>query len=138
MFDNLIVRYGLIAVSALFLLALLYFIYIGVRALFREARRTAREAGYREGSATARAILRMLIWAAFFGTFYLLIFFVGKRLGWWAFPLGAIALLAMIWGLLSADKLLTIPPGDVRQQMVIAGTVTILLLVFVGTIWLAV
>ena len=106
--------------------------------MFRDARRTAREAGYREGSATARAILRMLIWAAFFGTFYLLIFFVGKRLGWWAFPLGAIALLAMIWGLLSADKLLTIPPGDVRQQMVIVGTVMILLLVFVGTIWLAV
>ena len=138
MFDNIVVRYGLIAVSALFLLALLYFIYIGVRALFREARRVAREAGCREGSASARAIVRMAIWAAFFGTFYLLIFFVGKRLGWWALPLGAVGLVGMIWGLLSADKLLTIPPGDLRQQMIIGGTVTILLLVFVGTIWLAV
>ena len=44
----------------------------------------------------------------------------------------------MIWGLLLADKLLTVPPGDLRQQMVIGGTVPILLLVFVGTIWLAV
>jgi hypothetical protein len=138
LFDNLIVRYGLIAVSAVFLLALLYFIYIGVRALFRDARRTAREAGYRETSAAVRAVLRMLIWAAFFGTFYLLIFFVGKRLGWWALPLGAIGLVAMIWGLLLADKLLTIPPDDLRQQMVVLGTVTTLLLVFVGTIWLAV
>jgi hypothetical protein len=138
LFDNLIVRYGLIAVSAVFLLALLYFIYIGVRALFREARRTAREAGYRETSAALRAILRMLIWAAFFGTFYLVIFFVGKRLGWWALPLGAIGLVAMIWGLLQADKLLSIPPDDLRQQVVVIGTVTILLLVFVGTIWLAV
>jgi len=138
LFDNIVVRYGLIAVSALFLLALLYFIYIGVRALFREARRVAREAGYREGSAAARAIVRMAIWAAFFGTFYLLIFFVGKRLGWWAFPLGAVGLVGMIWGLLLADRLLTVPPGDLRQQMIIGGTVTMLLLVFVGTIWLAV
>jgi hypothetical protein len=138
LFENSIVRYGLMAVSALFLLALLYFIYVGVRALFREARRTAREAGYREGSAALRAILRMTIWAAFYGTFYLLVFFVGKRLGWWTLPVAGTALVAMIWGLLLADKLLTVPPGDLRRQAVIGGTVMILLALFAGVIWIAV
>jgi hypothetical protein len=45
---------------------------------------------------------------------------------------------AMIWGLLLADKLLTVPPGDLRQQAVIGGTVTILLALFAAVIWLAV
>ena len=137
MFESSIVRYSLIAVAALFLLALLYFIYAGVRALFRDARQTAREAGYRDRSAMVRAALRMTIWALFFGTFYLLLFFVGKRLGWWAAPVAGLALVAMIWGLLLADKLLTVPPTERRKQAGIGATVAVLLVLFACVIWLA-
>jgi hypothetical protein len=138
LFENSFVRYGLLGVGALFLAALLYFIYVGVRALFRDARQTAREAGYRDRSATLRAILRMTIWALFFGTFYLLAFFVGKRLGWWALPVAMLALVAMVWGLLLADRLLTVAPDDLRQQAGIGVTVAILLALFAGVIWIAV
>ena len=134
LFENALIRYAFIAVVVLVLGALLYFIFIGVRALFREARRTAREAGHREGSATVRAICRMAIWAAYFGAFYLLAFLVGKRLGWWAVPPVAAALVAMIWSLLLADRLLTVAPGDVRQQTGIGITVAAILAIFIGII----
>ena len=122
LFENALTRYALYAISTLLLAALLYLIFLAVRALFRQARRIAREAGHRQGSAALRAVLRMTVWAAFFGLFYLFAFSVGKRLGWWAVPLVLAALAGMIWGLLLADRLLTVPPGDVREQAGIAVT----------------
>ncbi len=138
LFENVLTRYALIAVSALFVAALLYLIFLAVRALFREARSIAREAGHRQGSATLRAILRMAVWAVFFGLFYLLAFFLGKRLGWWAVPLVMAALAAMIWCLLLADRLLTIAPGDVRQQTGIAVALVGVLGLFAAGILLAI
>jgi hypothetical protein len=137
LFENALARYALIAISALSLAALLYLIFLAVRALFREARGIAREAGHRQRSATLRAVLRMAVWAAFFGLFYLLAFSVGKRLGWWAVPLVLAALAAMIWCLLLADRLLTVPPGDVRQQAGIAVTLVGVLGLFAAGIVLA-
>jgi hypothetical protein len=138
LFENALARYALLAVSAVSLAALLYLIFLAVRALFREARGIAREAGYRQGSATLRAVVRMTVWAAFFGLFYLLAFSVGKRLGWWAVPLVLAALAAMIWGLLLADRLLTVAPGDVRQQAGIAVTLAGMLALFAAGIVLAI
>ena len=76
--------------------------------------------------------------AAFFGLFYVLAFSVGKRLGWWAVPLVLAALAAMIWGLLLADRLLTVPPRDVRQQAGIAVTLAGMLGLFAAGIVLAI
>jgi Ca2+/Na+ antiporter len=136
--DSALTRYALIAVSALFGAALLYFVVIGARALFREARSIAREAGHAPGSATVRALLRMAVWGVFFGLFYLLAFYLGKRLGWWAVPLVLAALAAMIWCLLLADRLLTVVPGDVRQQAGIAVTLLGALGLFTAGILLAI
>lgn len=138
LFENALTRYALIAVSALALAALVYVVFLAMRALFREARGIAREAGHRQGSATLRAVLRMVVWAAFFGLFYLLAFSVGKRLGWWAAPLVLAALGAMIWSLLLADRLLTVPPGDVRLQTRIAVILAAMLGLFAAGIVLAV
>jgi hypothetical protein len=137
LFAHPLTRYALIAVGALLLAALLYLIFLAARALFRQARGIAREAGHRRGSATLRAVLRMSVWAAFFGLFYLLAFFAGKRLGWWAVPLVLAALAAMVWGLLLADRLLTVPPGDVRQQAGIAVALAAMLGLFAAGILLA-
>jgi hypothetical protein len=137
LFENTFLRYAFLAVVVLVLAALLYFIFVGVRALFRDARRIARQAGHRERSATVRAILRMTIWATYFGVFYLLAFLVGKRLGWWAVAPVAVALAAMIWSLLAADRLLTVAPGDVRQQTGIAIAVVVILGIFVAIIVMA-
>jgi hypothetical protein len=138
LFENALTRYALIGVSALLLAALLYLIFLAVRALFREARAIARTAGYTQRSAALRAALRMTVWAAFFGLFYLLAFYVGKRLGWWAMPLVLAALAAMLWSLLLADRLLTVPPGDVRQQAGIAVTLVGMLGLFAAGILLAI
>ena len=137
LFENALARYALIAISALSVAALLYLVFLAVRALFRQARGIAREAGHPQGSATLRAVLRMSVWAAFFGLFYLLAFYLGKRLGWWAVPLVLAALAAMIWCLLLADRLLTVAPGDVRQQAGIAVTLVGMLGLFVAGIVLA-
>ena len=138
LFENALTRYALLAVSALLLAALLYLIFLAVRALFRQARGIAREAGHRQGSATLRAVLRMTAWAALFGVFYLFAFSVGQRLGWWAVPLVLAALAAMIWGLLLADRLLTVSPGDVRQQTGIAVSLVGMLGLFSAGIVLAI
>ena len=138
LFDNALVRYALIAAGALAVAAVLFFAFLGARALFREARQTAREAGHRSVSATLRALLRMSVWAAFFGLFYLLAFYLGKRLGWWAVPLVLAALAAMIWCLLLADRLLTVPPGDLRQQAGIAAALVGVLGLFAAGILLAI
>jgi hypothetical protein len=138
LFENALTRYALFAVSAVLLAALLYLIFLAVRALFREARGIAREAGHRQRGATLRAAVRMTVWAAFFGLFYLFAFYVGKRLGWWAVPLVMAALAGMIWCLLLADRLLTVAPGDVRQQAGIAVTLVGMLGLFAAGIVLAI
>lgn len=136
-FENPLFRYGLLLVGALFLVALLYFIYVGVRALFREARGIARQAGHREAGATVRAVVRMLIWALFFLAFYFAAFLLGKRLGWWGVPAGGAALVVMIGGLLVSEKVLTVRPGDARGDLVIGVTVTGVLALFAVVIWAA-
>jgi hypothetical protein len=137
LFEHVLTRYALIAVAALSVVALAYLVLIATRALFREARGIAREAGHRQGSATLRAVLRMGAWAAFFGLFFLLAFAAGKRLGWWAAPLVLAALAAMVWGLLLADRLLTVAPGDVRRQAGIAVSLVGMLGLFVAGILVA-
>ncbi len=137
LFEHALTRYALIAVAALFLLALAYLVAIAVRARFREARKIAREAGHRQASATLRAVLRMGAWGAFFVLFYLLAFAAGKQLGWWAAPLILAALAAMVSGLLLADRLLTVTPGDVRRQAGIAVSLVGMLGVFAAAILLA-
>jgi xanthine/uracil permease len=138
LFDNPLVRYAFLAVSALFLAGLLYFVYVGVRALFRQARQIAREAGHREASAAARAALRMALWALFFGLFYLFAFFTGRRLGWWSLPPVVVGLVLMIAGLLLSDKLLTVRPGNTRTQSLVGGTLVSLLALFVVAIVVAI
>jgi uncharacterized membrane protein len=138
LFDNPLLRIAFLLIAALFLAGLLYFIFVGARALFRQARQIAREAGYREGSAAARAILRMAIWGLFFLLFYVFAFFTGKRLGWWALPPAVAGVVLMIAGLLLADKLLTVRPGDTRTQSVVGGTLVSLLAVFIVAIALTV
>jgi hypothetical protein len=136
-FENPLFRYGLLFVGGLFLVALLYFIFVGVRALFREARSIARQAGHREAGANVRAVVRMLIWALFFLAFYFAAFLLGKRLGWWGVPAGAAALVVMIGGLLVSEKVLTVRPGDARGDLVIGVTVTGVLALFAVVIWAA-
>jgi hypothetical protein len=136
-FENPPVRYGMMLVGGLFLVALLYFIYVGVRALFREARNIARAAGHGEDSAAVRAILRMAIWSLFFLGFYLAAFFMGRRMGWWGVPAGAVALVVMVGGLLATEKLLTVKPGDARGDLAIGVTVAGILALFGVVIWAA-
>jgi hypothetical protein len=137
LFDNPLLRYGLLLVGAVFLLALLYFVYAGVRALFREARDIARHAGHRDASATLRAMARMTVWALFFLAFYLAAFFLGRRLGWWGVPAGMGAFVVMVAGLLLAEKLLTVRPGDARADVGIGAAVTGILGLFAVVIWVA-
>jgi hypothetical protein len=136
-FDNPMVRYGLLLVGGLFLLALLYFIYAGVRALYREARQIALQAGHPEGGATVRAAVRMAVWSLFFLAFYFAAFLLGRRLGWWGVPAGGAALVVMIGGLLVTEKLLTVKPGDVRGDVVVGTTLTGILALFAVVIWVA-
>jgi succinate dehydrogenase/fumarate reductase cytochrome b subunit len=137
LFDNPLFRIAFLLIAGLLLAGLLYFVFVGLRALFRQARQIAREAGYREGSAAVRATLRMAIWALFFVLFYLFAFFVGKRLGWWALPPAVAGVVLMIAGLLLADKLLTVRPRDIRAQSVVGGTLVSLMAVFIVAIALA-
>ena len=127
----------LFAVLGLLGIGLIYFVYIGVRAIYREAWRTAREAGHRETSASVRAILRMGVWSLYFGAFYFLIYFLGRRIGWWAIIPVAAGLAAVVWALLQADRLLTIRSGDVRQQLGIGASLTGLIALFGSIIWFA-
>jgi hypothetical protein len=135
--DNALLQVILIGVSGLFGVGLVYFVFIGVRAIFRQSRRIASGAGHLRGAAVWRAVLRMAVWAAFFGVFYLFLYFVGLRIGWWALIPAAIGLAGMIWGLLQADRLLTVDAEDVRQQVGIAATLTGLMAGFVSIIWFA-
>jgi hypothetical protein len=114
-----------------------YLAFLGARAIFRESRQTARDAGCREGAATTRAVLRMIVWASFFGIYYFFLFFLGRSIGWWAALPALVGLAAMIWGVLEADRLLTVRPEAVRQQFGIAATLTALIAGFVSVIWWA-
>jgi hypothetical protein len=128
----------LIGVLALFGIGLTYFVGIGVRAIYRDARQTAVEAGHRRRSAAVRATIRMTIWALFFGAYYLFVYFLGRRFGWQAAIPSVAGLMAMVWSLLQADRLLTIGPEAVRQQLGIGASIAAVLAVFVSVIiWLA-
>lgn len=135
--DNALLQVLLIGVSGLFGAGLMYFVFIGVRAIFRQSQRIASSAGHLRGAAVWRAVLRMAVWAAFFGVFYLFLYFLGLRIGWWALIPAAIGLAGIIWGLLQADRLLTVDAEDVRQQVGIAATLTGLMAGFVSIIWFA-
>jgi hypothetical protein len=127
----------LFGVLGVFGIGLVYFVFVGVRAIYREAWRTARAAGHREGAASARAVVRMGVWAIYFGAFYFLIYFLGRRIGWWAAIPVAAGLAAMVWALLQADRLLTIRADDLRQQIGIGASLTGLILLFASIIWVA-
>ncbi len=137
LFEHPLLRYPFLAVATALAAGLAYFVFLGVRALFREARGIAREAGHREIAASARAVFRMAAWAALFGVFYLAAFLLGRWLGWWAVPLITAGLVIMIGGLLVADRALTARPGDVaalgRITLVLAGIIVL----FGAVIWTA-
>jgi hypothetical protein len=138
MFDSGWFVWLIIGVLGLFGIGLAYFVAIGVRSIYRGARHTASEAGHRRGSAAVRAMTRMTIWALFFGAYYLFVYFLGRRLGWQAAIPSAVGLMAMVWALLQADRLLTIGPDAVRQQVGIGVRIAVVLAVFVAVIiWLA-
>ena len=68
----------LIGVSGVFGVGLLYFIFIGVRAIFRQARRIASGAGHLQSAAAWRAQYRA--WPSgrcSSGVFYLFLYFLG-------------------------------------------------------------
>jgi len=134
--DN-VLTFILIGVGALAGAGLGYLAFIGARAIFRESRQTAREAGCREGTARVRAVLRMIVWALFFGIYYFFLFFLGRSIGWWAALPALVGLAGMIWGVLEADRLLTVRPEAVRQQLGIAATLTLLITGFISVIWWA-
>jgi hypothetical protein len=67
----------------------------------------------------------------------LFVYVLGRRLGWQAAIPSAVGLMAMVWALLQADRLLTISPDAVRQQFGIGVTIAVVLAVFVSVIWLA-
>jgi len=115
----------------LFGAGLAYFVFIGARAIYRSASGTARAAGHDAGSAGQRAILRMVIWAAFFGIFYGFLYFLGRRMGWWAVLPGAAGGVAMVFSLLQADRLLSIPRGG-RQQLAIGLTIVLVLVAMIS------
>jgi hypothetical protein len=137
MLDDSLLGYILFGALGLFGLGLLYFIFLGVRAIYREARRTARAAGHQQAGAAVRAVLRMTVWALFFGAYYLFAYFLGRRLGWWAIAPSVVGLIAMIWALLQADRLLTVPADDLRGQLGIGAALAALLTVFASVIWFA-
>lgn len=131
-FDGILI--GVLGLSGI---GLAYFVFLGVRAIYRDARRTAAEAGHRRAAASVRALVRMAVWALFFGAYYLFVYVLGRRLGWQAAVPSAVALVAMIWALLQADRLLTVRPDAVRQQLGIGAAIALLLAVFASVIWLA-
>jgi hypothetical protein len=127
----------LLGVLGLFGIGLAYFVFLGVRAIYRDARRTALEAGHRRAAASARALLRMTVWASFFAAYYLFVYVLGRRLGWQAVVPSVAGLVAMVWALLQADRVLTVRADAVRQQLGIGAAIAVVLAVFVSVIWFA-
>jgi len=136
MLDNSLLQSLVLGTLALFGVGLVYFLFLGVRAVYRDSRRTAIEAGHPRAAAL-RAGLRMTTWALFFGAYYLFVYFLGRRMGWWALAPSVAGLAAMIWGLLQADRLLTVRPEDMREQLGIGATLAVLLAMFAAAIWFA-
>jgi len=137
MLDNSVFQSVLFGVLGLFAIGLAYFVVIGARAIYRAARRTANEAGHARTASAVRALVRMAVWALFFGGYYVFVYVLGRRLGWWAVVPAAAGLVAMIGALLQADRLLTVRPGAVRAQLGIGATIAIVLAVFISVIWVA-
>ncbi len=137
MLDNSLFPFILFGVLGLFGIGLAYFVFIGARAIFRETRRTANEAGHPRVAAAARALVRMTVWALFFGAYYLFVYMLGRRLGWWAAVPSAAGLVAMVWALLQTDRLLTVRADAVRVQLRIGAAIALVLGLFVSVIWIA-
>jgi hypothetical protein len=122
----------------LFGAGLAYFVFIGARAIYRSASGTARGAGHDPGSAGQRAIVRMVVWAAFFGIFYGFLFFLGRRMGWWAVLPGIAGGVAMVLSLLQTDRLLTMRrDGRWRPQLRIGLIVVLVLAAMISVTWFA-
>jgi membrane associated rhomboid family serine protease len=79
----------------------------------------------------------MAVWAAFFGIFYGFLYFLGRRMGWWAVLPGLAGGVAMILALLQADRLLTIRREAAWQQVGIALTIVVVLAAMVSVTWFA-
>lgn len=137
MLDNSLFRSILFGVLGLSGIGLTYFVFLGARAIYREACRTAVQAGYPSAGAAVRALARMTVWALFFAAYYLFVYVLGRRLGWWAVAPSSAGLAAMIWALLQADRLLTVRPDALRAQLGIGAVIALVLAVFVCVIWLA-
>ena len=135
--DNAFTRYVTYAVAGLILALLLYLVALAARALFRQARALASEAGHRPAGAAIRALLRMAAWSSFFGLFYLAAVMLGRRLGWLALPAVAVGLAGVIAGALTADRILTMAPEDRRGNLVVGATVLGLLAIFASVAWWA-
>jgi hypothetical protein len=127
----------LVGVLVLLGAGLAYFIFIGVRAIYRGASKTARGAGHTDAAAGLRAILRMTVWSAFFGLLYAFLYFLGRSIGWWAAIPGILGGIAIIFCLLQADRLLTIPRGAAGQQLTIGVTIVAVFAVLVSITWFA-
>jgi hypothetical protein len=129
---------SILLIGALGLLGvgLAYFVFIGVRALYRSAKRIASDAGHGR-SAGPRAILRMAVWAAFFGIYYGFLYFLGRRMGWWALIPGAVGGVAMILSLLQTDRLLTVQRAPAWQQLGMAFTVVLVIAAMIAATWVA-
>ena len=114
-------------------IGLVYFIFIGARAIYRDARRKALEAGHRRTGARLRAILRMTLWAIFFGGSF---FSCSSSDG--AFKPGPLRprqwVGAMIWALLQADRLLTMSADNVRGHVHIGAAIAAVLGAFISVI----
>jgi hypothetical protein len=127
----------LLGVLGLFGVGLAYFIFLGVRAIYRDARQTALGAGHRRVAASVRALFRMTVWALFFAAYYLFVYVLGRRLGWQAALPSVVGLVALIWALLQADRVLTVRADAVRQQLGIGASIAVVLALFVSVIWFA-
>ena len=128
----------IVAVLGLLLLGLAYLGALGSRALFRQARQIAQQAGHRPRAAGVRAVVRMVLWSSYFAAFYFAVYLFGKRIGWWVIAPAVVAAALLIAGLLRADELLTVRPGDVRRQIGIGATLAALGALFGSAIWLGV
>src|SRR5215510_4769587 len=127
----------LTGIALLFGVGLLYFVFIGVRAIYRSTYKVAREVGHASLAASMRAVVRMAVWAAFFGVFYTFLYVLGRSVGWWALIPGVVGCVAMIHGMLQADRLLTLPRGAMRPLMRVALTIAALLATLASVTWFA-
>jgi len=114
-----------------------YFVFIGVRAIYRGASATAQEAGHSHAGAGLRAMLRMFVWALSFGLLYFFLYFLGRRIGWWAVVPGVLGVIGVIFALLRADQLLTLRPGANRQHVGIAVIIAAVFAILMSITWFA-